>query len=95
MATGPRREPNPLSTSESVERRIYDIGQRSLLGMGSTRHIRRLSDLGRMPAPVKLGALLKWPAETGDPMTGIHDWISAGCPDCRSNRGQSDDQRDR
>lgn len=87
MATGIRREPNPLPTSESVERRLYDIEQLSLLGIGSPRHIRRLADSGRMPAPIKLGALLRWPAETGDPMTGIHNWISAGCPDCRSQRG--------
>jgi predicted DNA-binding transcriptional regulator AlpA len=86
MANDLRREPNPLSTNESVTRRLYDIGQLSLLGIGSPRHIRRLADSGRMPAPIKLGALLRWPSQTGDPLTGIHDWITAGCPDCRSLR---------
>ena len=65
---------------------LYDIGQLSRLGLGSSRHIRRLTDAGRMPAPVRLGALLRWPARTGNPLTGIHDWIAAGCPDCRSLR---------
>ena len=82
-----RREPHPLSTNESVTRRLYDIGQLSLPGIGSPRHIRRLADSGGMPAPIKRGALLRWPSQTGDPMTGIHDWIVAHGPACRSNRG--------
>lgn len=65
---------------------LYDIVQVSKLGLGSTRHIRRLADSGRMPAPIKLGAILRWRVETGDPMTGIRDWIMAGCPDCRQQR---------
>ena len=47
-----------------------------LLGC-SSRHVRRLSDGGRMPAPLKLGALVRWRA------TAIEEWISAGCPAVR------------
>jgi len=65
---------------------FYDIGQLSRRGLESSRHSRRLTDARRMPAPVRLGALLPWPAWTGDPLTGIHDWIAAGCLDCRSLR---------
>ncbi len=43
----------------------------------STRHVYRLSDAGRMPAPVKLGTLVRWPR------VAIEDWIAAGCPSCR------------
>ena len=43
----------------------------------STRHVYRLSDAGRMPAPVKLGTLVRWPR------AAIEDWIAAGCPSCR------------
>jgi excisionase family DNA binding protein len=43
----------------------------------STRHVYRLSDAGRMPAPVKLGTLVRWSKPA------INDWIGEGCPSCR------------
>lgn len=43
----------------------------------STRHVYRLSDSGRMPGPVKLGALVRWST------AAIDRWIAAGCPSCR------------
>ncbi len=43
----------------------------------STRHVYRLSDMGRMPRPVKLGALVRWPREQ------LEGWIAEGCPGCR------------
>ena len=46
----------------------------------STRHVQRLSDRGRMPTPVKLGALVRWPRAT------IEDWIAEGCPSHRPTR---------
>ncbi len=49
----------------------------------SARHIYRLADAGRMPAPVKLGASVRWRRSTGDAATGIDDWLLAGCPPCR------------
>lgn len=49
----------------------------------SSRHVYRLSDAGRMPRPVKLGSLVRWRLRTGDPKTGVLDWIEAGCPSCR------------
>ena len=42
----------------------------------SSRHVYRLADAGRMPAPVKLGSLVRWPRNA------IEDWIAAGCPSC-------------
>jgi excisionase family DNA binding protein len=47
----------------------------------STRHIYRLADAGRMPRPLKLGALVRWRA--GD----IHEWLDAGCPSVRTAKG--------
>ena len=53
----------------------------------STRTVRRISDSGAAPRPVKISSLCRWRARTGDPMTGILDWIENGCPNCRpSNR---------
>jgi predicted DNA-binding transcriptional regulator AlpA len=43
----------------------------------SPRHVYRLSDGGRMPPPVKLGALVRWPRRL------IEDWIASGCPTAR------------
>lgn len=45
-----------------------------LLGGCSTRHVRRLTDSGRMPRPLKLGGLLRWRR------TELVDWIRARCP---------------
>jgi excisionase family DNA binding protein len=40
----------------------------------STRHIHRLADAGKMPSPVRLGALIRWRR------TEIEEWITAACP---------------
>ncbi len=56
-----------------------------LLGC-STRHVYRLADRGAMPRPVRIGTLVRWRRATGDPHTGIEDWIGRGCPSCREGR---------
>jgi excisionase family DNA binding protein len=43
----------------------------------STRTVYRLADSGRMPRPVKLGALVRWSKAV------VGQWIAAGCPDQR------------
>ena len=40
----------------------------------SARSVYRLTDSGRVPRPVKLGSLVRWPRET------IERWIAQGCP---------------
>lgn len=40
----------------------------------SVRTVYRLTDSGRMPRPVKLGALVRWPREQ------VEAWIAGGCP---------------
>ncbi|WP_390621881.1 helix-turn-helix transcriptional regulator [Crateriforma conspicua] len=48
----------------------------------STRHVRRLYDAGRMPKPIRLGTLVRWPR--GE----IESWIADGCPNVRNaNKG--------
>jgi predicted DNA-binding transcriptional regulator AlpA len=41
----------------------------------SVRHLRRLDALGDLPAPLRLGKLVRWRADE------VRDWIAAGCPD--------------
>lgn len=43
----------------------------------SPRHCYRLADGGRMPRPIKLGALVRWRRQQ------LLDWLDAGCPDIR------------
>jgi excisionase family DNA binding protein len=43
----------------------------------STRHVQRLSDADRMPAPVHIGALVRWRRSE------IEEWIASGCPATR------------
>ena len=43
----------------------------------SARHVYRLADLGRMPRPVKLGALVRWSR------AAVLAWVEQGCPSCR------------
>lgn len=40
----------------------------------SARTVYRLADSGRMPRPVKLSALVRWPRQV------IEQWIASGCP---------------
>jgi excisionase family DNA binding protein len=49
----------------------------ALLGC-SARHIYRLADAGRMPAPRRLGSLVRWSREE------LLAWIAAGCRPCRT-----------
>ena len=43
----------------------------------SPRTVYRLTDSGRMPAPVRLNALIRWRE------TDLHSWITEGCPAIR------------
>ena len=51
----------------------------------SQRHIYRLADAGRMPAPVKLGALVRWRRDE------LVSWIANGCPSCRRDSKKGGD----
>ena len=50
---------------------------RALLGNCSARHAYRLADSGRMPRPIKLGALVRWRRDE------IEAWIAGGCKPVR------------
>ena len=56
---------------------LLDVRAVALLLDCSTRHVYRLSDAGRMPAPVRLGALIRWRR------TDLDAWIAGGCRPCR------------
>lgn len=47
----------------------------------SPRHVYRLTDGGKLPRPLKLGALVRWPRRA------IEAWIADGCPSVRVVKG--------
>ncbi len=64
------------NTQHEDKHELIDIDRlASRLGC-STRHVRRLVAIGRIPRPIKLGALLRWLK------TDIDQWMAAGCPHC-------------
>lgn len=52
--------------------------------------IRRHHDAGLLPAGCKIGRSLRWRLRTGDPKTGLLDWLEAGCPPVRSDSSASE-----
>ena len=40
----------------------------------SDKHVSNMTRQGRMPQPVKLGTLVRWPRRD------IENWVAAGCP---------------
>lgn len=58
--------------------RLLDVEGVAELLACSPRHVYRLSDSGRMPAPVRLGSLVRWSA------SAILEWIDQGCPAVRT-----------
>jgi excisionase family DNA binding protein len=56
---------------------LLDVQQVAELLNCSARHVYRLSDAGHMPAPVKLGALVRWRRQA------VEEWIAGGCKPVR------------
>ena len=56
---------------------LLDVRAVAKLLSCSVRHVYRLADGGRMPAPLKLGALVRWSRQV------IEEWLRAGCPAMR------------
>ena len=72
MIVHPDAEPDP--TAQAGRAILVDKLAVAQLLNCSARHVSRLSDAGRMPSPVKLGALVRWS------LPSIRAWIEAGCP---------------
>lgn len=67
-------EPRPTVSAELLDVKMVA----ALLGGCSLRHVYRLSDAGRMPAPVRLGALVRWRRAE------LTAWLQGGCQPVRS-----------
>ena len=60
---------------------LLDVVQVGALLGCSPRHVYRMADAGKMPPPVRLGALVRWRRAE------LMEWLAAGCPAVRSARG--------
>ena len=60
---------------------LLDVGTVAKLLDCSRRHVYRLSDAGRMPRPLKLGALVRWRR------VELMSWLADGCPAVRMGKG--------
>jgi excisionase family DNA binding protein len=56
---------------------LLDVRAVAALLNCSSRHVYRLADSGRMPKPVRVGALVRWRR------TDLDAWLAAGCPSTR------------
>jgi excisionase family DNA binding protein len=70
-----------VSTPADASAKLLDVQAVAEMLNCSARHVYRLSDAGKMPAPVKLGSLVRWSAAS------IRGWIDQGCPTVRSMKG--------
>lgn len=70
------QNPLPQHVTDTGDAQLLNIERVAQLLICSPRHVRRLADRGAMPAPVRLGHLVRWRA------ADIDSWISNGCPDC-------------
>jgi predicted DNA-binding transcriptional regulator AlpA len=63
---------------------LLDVRAVARLLSCSCRHVYRLSDAGRMPPPVRIGALVRWNSES------IAQWIAGGCRPVRHIAAQGE-----
>ena len=60
---------------------LLDVKQVAILLSCSCRHVYRLADGGRMPPPVRIGALVRWRLHGPG---GLQEWLDSGCKPCRT-----------
>ena len=60
-----------------VEAALLDVRAVAALLDCSPRNVYRMADAGRMPPPVRIGALVRWRR------TDMEIWLAEGCPAIR------------
>ena len=79
-----------MATQSGMETRPVMVIDPAMVGSGwvaralgcSVRHVTRMADAGLMPAPVKLGRLLRWSR------AALERWIAEGCRPVQSGPSQ-------
>jgi excisionase family DNA binding protein len=70
--------PSPTNSLHAPPPQLLDVKAVAAQLGCSTRHAYRLADAGKMPRPIKLGALVKWRRDE------IEAWIAGGCKPVRA-----------
>ncbi len=70
-----------ISPEKLTGRRLGDVGNVAGKLSCSVCRVYRLADAGGMPAPLRLGSLIRWDLDA------IDAWIADGCPSCRNMKG--------
>lgn len=65
---------------ESSSLQMIDVAELSRITGLSRPTIWRYHESGAIPRGFKIGSTVRWRLRTGDPGTGIEDWLNAGCP---------------
>lgn len=60
---------------------LLDVSEVAKMLACSARHVRRTTDRGAMPCPVRIGSLVRWRR------TDIERWIADGCPNLAKRKG--------
>lgn len=71
------------------EARMIDVAELSRITGLSKPTLWRHHEAGLIPAGCKIGRAVRWRLRTGDPATGVLDWLEAGCP----SRAEADSSR--
>lgn len=75
----PTKGANADAITDGRGRAMLSVDDIATIYLGcSTRHVYRLADSGRMPRPIKLGSLVRWPRAV------VEQWINDGCPNVRN-----------
>lgn len=67
-----------LPPADAPAAQLLDVRGVAALLDCSPRHCYRLADAGHLPAPVRLGALVRWRRQDLDA------WLAGGCKPCRT-----------
>lgn len=69
------------SQAKASSAQLLDVNAVAEMLGCSSRHVYRMADAGRIPAPVKLGSLVRWSRSR------IEAWVDHGCPSVRAMKG--------
>lgn len=83
VGTNPSTAPGAQPRTEPAPELLDVRAVAALLGGCSTRHVYRQSDAGRMPAPIRLGALVRWRRAE------LIAWLEGGCKPVRATKGNA------
>jgi excisionase family DNA binding protein len=77
----PRFADSRESSSSTASVTLWNVSEVAKVMACSTRHVRRMTDAGTMPSPVRLSSAVRWRR------ADIERWIADGCPNLAKRKG--------